>query len=135
MVHQIVKSDERELSFEMGVLAEMATGMAVLGTETLLHAEDISQAGEASLQVQLRALGEESRLAVVVQLEEGGSAFDLGLDKAGRGDFDEVVGSQGFAEGGQHVGAEAEDARSVLSTEDEVAEIGLDGGIRFLDIS
>jgi hypothetical protein len=57
----------------------------------------------------------------------------LGLDEAGRGDFEEVVVGQRLAEGGEHVGAKAEDARGVLSAQDEVAEVGLNRRIGFLE--
>jgi hypothetical protein len=127
--HKVVEVYKRELGLKMGVLAKMTTGMTVLRAETLLNAEDVAQGRETGLQVQLGALSEERWLAIVVELEEGGAAFDLGLDEAGRGDFDEVVVGQCLAEGGQHVGAETEDARGVLSTENEMAEVGLNGRI------
>jgi hypothetical protein len=44
----------------------MSSGVAVFGSETLLNTEDISKTRETGLQVQLRALGEESWLAVII---------------------------------------------------------------------
>jgi len=106
--------------------------VTVLSTETLLDTEDIAQAGETGLQVELGALGEEGWLAVVIELEECRTAFDLCLNEAGRRDFDEVVGSKGITERREHMRAETQDARCGLATEDEVAEIGLDRRVGFL---
>ena len=53
-------------------------------TETLLNTENISQSRDDSFQVKLTALGQVRRFSVVIQVEEGGTAFALRLDQAGR---------------------------------------------------
>lgn len=58
--------------------------MTVLRPETLLNTINIAQAGETRLQIQLRALRQERRLAIVVELEQRGAALDLRLHHAWR---------------------------------------------------
>ena len=42
----------------------------VLRTETLLHTENVAQSRQTRLEIELRALRQEGRLAVVVKLED-----------------------------------------------------------------
>jgi hypothetical protein len=72
--------------------------MAVLRTETLLNTEYISKAGETCLKVELRALGQESWLAVIIKFEESGSTFNLSLNQAWRSNFDQRVFSKCVSE-------------------------------------
>lgn len=66
----------------MSVFAQMATRVAVLCTEALLHAEHVPETGETRLEIQLRALSQERGLAVVVELEQRRAALDLRLHEA-----------------------------------------------------
>jgi len=63
----------------------------VFCTETLLDTEYISERWKTRLQVQLRALCEESGLSIVVEAEKGSTSFHLCLDKARRCDFEQMV--------------------------------------------
>lgn len=45
MRHEVVKGDERQLTLEMRILAQMAARVAVLRAEALLHAEHVAQTG------------------------------------------------------------------------------------------
>jgi hypothetical protein len=71
-------------------------------------------------------------LTIIVELEKGGTSFDLSLYQARCVDFQDVVSLVGFAERSQQFCAEAEDGRCRLSSDDEVTKIGLGRGIGFL---
>ena len=47
MVHQVAEGEEPQLGLEMGILREVASGVAVLCPEALLDAEDVAERGEA----------------------------------------------------------------------------------------
>lgn len=84
MSHEIVKSYEADLGLQVSVLAKMSSGVAkgnlinplnriqanihppVFSSETLLNTEDVSKTGKTGFQIQLRALGEESWLAIII---------------------------------------------------------------------
>lgn len=59
----------------------------LLSPVRLGKAKDISQSRHHRLQVELRRLSEISLFAKVVQLEQGGTTFDLGLDQGRRRHF------------------------------------------------
>ena len=121
---EVIEGDEAQLSLEMGVFAQVAARVAVLSAETLLDTENVPQGGQASFEVQLRALCQKRILPVIVQLEQRRSALDLSLHETRRSDFEQVMGHERFSEGGQESGTELEDSRRCLSSQDEVAEIG-----------
>jgi len=125
VVHEVIEVDKCELSLEMGILAQMATCVTVLCAETLLNTEHISERRKTCLKVELRTLSEESWLPVIVELEESCATFDLGLHQARRRDFHDAVSCHGFTEGTHEIGSELENIRCDLSTEDKMAEIGL----------
>jgi hypothetical protein len=90
--HEIIEVDEGELGLQMCILSQMATSVAVLRTETLLDTKHISKSGQTGLEIELRALSEESRLAVVVEAEQSGTTLHLGLNDAGRCDLQKGMG-------------------------------------------
>ena len=47
VVHQVAEGEEPQLGLEMGILREVASGVAVLCPEALLDAEDVAERGEA----------------------------------------------------------------------------------------
>ena len=132
LFEQIVKGDESHLSLAMGVLGQVATGVGLLGTEGLGQAVDISQGGKAGLQVQLGGLGQVGLLVVVVELEQGRTSLDRGLDHGGGSNLSEAAVVKVIAEGLHDLGADLQDAGSLLLAQDQVTEIVLDGGVRVL---
>lgn len=97
---EVVKSYKVEFGFDVGVFRQVAAGERFLGAEGGRNAEDIAEGGKACFEVELRGLGEECFFTVVVESEEGGAAFNLGLDHAGGGYFQAAWGELvvGFAE-------------------------------------
>lgn len=132
MVEQVVEVDKGELSLDVSVFGQVATRVTLLGPERFLNAEDVSKTRQARLEVQLRTLSEVRLLAVVVERKEGRATLDLSLDHAGRGDFEEAEVGVRLAERGQERGADFEDGRGVLATDDEVTRVGEQGRVRFL---
>jgi hypothetical protein len=124
MVEQVVEVDKGELSLDVSVFGQVATRVTLLGPERFLNAEDVSETRQARLEVRL--------LAVVVERKEGRATLDLSLDHAGRGDFEEAEVGVRLAERGQERGADFEDGRGVLATDDEVTRVGEQGRVRFL---
>ena len=116
----------------MSVFGQVTTGVTLFGPERFLNTEDVSETRQARLEVQLGTLREVRLLAVVVKREEGRATLDLGLDHARRGDFEESEVGVRLAEGGQERGADFEDGRGVLATDDEVTRVGEQGRVRFL---
>ena len=70
VVHQVIKGNEREPGFEVRILGEVATRVAVLCMETLLHAKYIPEGWKKCPETQLGTLREVGRLAMVVQFEQ-----------------------------------------------------------------
>jgi hypothetical protein len=88
MSHEIIKSYKTDLSLQVSVLAKMSSSVAkreylinpfiggsiakkkihppIFGSKTFLNTENVSETGKAGFQVQLRALSEESWLAVII---------------------------------------------------------------------
>lgn len=132
MVEQVVEIDKGELSLDVSVFGQVAPGVTLFGPERFLNAEDVSETRQARLEVQLGTLREVRLLAVVVKREEGRATLDLGLDHARRGDFEEAEVGVRLAERGQERGADFEDGRGVLATDDEVTRVGEQGRVRFL---
>lgn len=116
----------------MSVFGQVTTGVTLFGPERFLNTEDVSETRQARLEVQLGTLREVRLLAVVVKREEGRATLDLGLDHARRGDFEEAEVGVRLAERGQERGADFEDGRGVLATDDEVTRVGEQGRVRFL---
>lgn len=108
VLEELVEVDEGELSLDVGVLAQVAPRVRLLGTERFLNTEDVSQTREARLEVELRRLSEVGLFSVVVESEQGCTSFDLGLNHARRGNFEEVEVGVGFAERGEEGGADLE---------------------------
>lgn len=88
----------------------------VLGAEALLDTEHIPETWQTCLQIKLRALGEERRLAVIIQLEKCGAAFNLGLDQAWGRDLEHAMRIEALSERGEHGGAETEDTRRIFAS-------------------
>lgn len=107
------------------------SGETLLGSETLLDAEDVSQAGQARLEVELTRLGQVGRRAVEVERKEGRSALDRGLDHGGRGDLEHVLARERVSERLEHSSSDLHDGRSGLSSEEEVSVVSnvLGGGV------
>ena len=82
---QVVEGDEVELGFDMRVFGQVVAGERFLGAEGGRDAEDVTEGGEAGFEIELRGLGEVGFLAVVIEFEERGAAFDLRLHHAGWG--------------------------------------------------
>ena len=97
---EVVKSDKVKFGFDVGVFRQVAAGERFLGAEGGRNAEDVTEGGNACFEVELRGLGQVGFFAVVVECEEGGAAFHLGLDHAGGGYFQAAWGELvvGFAE-------------------------------------
>lgn len=102
----------------------MPSSVTLLGTETLLDTEDVPKTGQASLEVELRTLGEVRLGSVVVEFEESGSTFYLGLNHAGRGNFEETEFLVGGTERGEEGRAEFENVGRGLSADDKMPVIG-----------
>jgi hypothetical protein len=64
--HEIVESDECELALQMGIFAKMAASVTVFRTETLLDAEYIPKRRKARLEIELGALRQKCRLAIII---------------------------------------------------------------------
>ncbi len=84
VLEQVVKLDEVELGFHVGVLGQMTPRQALLGAERLLDAVHVAQRLNDRLEIQLARLREVGLLPVVVVLEQRSAALDLGLHH-GRG--------------------------------------------------
>ena len=97
---EVFKSDEVKFGFDVGVFRQVAAGERFLGAERGRNAEDIAEGGDACFKVELRGLGQVGCIAVVVEREEGGAAFDLGLYHARGGYFQAAWGELvvGFSE-------------------------------------
>lgn len=124
VLEEVLEREEGELGLDVGVLAQVATRVALLGTERLLDAEDVAEARQARLEVQLRALREVGLLAVVVEPEQGRTPLDLGLHHARRRHLEQAEVDVRLAERRQERGADLEDRRGVLAADDEVASVG-----------
>ena len=117
---QVVKRDERQLHLQVRVLGQVAPGVALLRTEALLDAEHVAQGRQARLQVQLRALGEERLLPVVVELEQGAAALHLGLHHARRRHLEDAHLGKLLTERLEHRSAHLEHGRGHLATQHQV---------------
>jgi len=126
---QVVEGDVVEFGFDVCVLGKMAAGEGLLGAERLLNAVDVAHGGEDSLEVELRRLSEESLLAVVVELEQGSTAFNLGLDKCGRRDLAAADLAVDLVESELDSVADEHDVGSDLTTEGQMAEVEKSLGI------
>lgn len=69
--------------------------------------------------------GDADLLAVVVELEEGGTTFNLGLDHAGRGDLEETELLVGLSEAASNGGADLESGAGDITTENEMSVVEL----------
>lgn len=96
---EVVKSDKVKFGFDVGVFRQVAAGERFLGAERGHDAEYVAEGGNACFKVKLRGLGQVGFIAVVVEREEGGAAFDLGLYHARGGYFQAAWGELfvGFA--------------------------------------
>lgn len=106
--------------------------MRILGPERLLDGVDISQTGEARLEVELTRLSEVGLGAVVVEGEECRTSLDGGLDHAGRGDLENLLLGEGPSELSENLGSDFEDGGGGLSSESEMTSIGDEVGSRLL---
>lgn len=132
MGHESVKVEERKLGLEMRVLAQVTTGVTLLGTERLLDAEDVAQTRETCLEVELRALREVRVLAIVAELEQGRSTLDLRLDHARRRHLQQADLLVRLAERAEEGRAHFEDVGRRLASDDEVTSICEQVGIALL---
>lgn len=124
MLEEVLESKEGEFGLDVGVFAQVTARVTLLGAERLLDAEDVAQAGQARLEVQLRALRQVRLLAVVVEAEQGRAALDLGLHHARRRHLEQAEVGVRLAERRQERRADLEDRRGVLAADDEVAGVG-----------
>jgi hypothetical protein len=130
--HQLVKVQEGQLGLDVRVLAQVPPRVTLLGAEALRDTEDVSETGQARLEVELGALRQVRLRAVVVEREQSRSSFDLGLDHTRGSDFEEAEGGVRVAEGLKEGGADFEDAGGCLASEHEVTSIGKEGRIAVL---
>lgn len=132
-VHEeLIKVDEGELGFDVGIFRQVTAGQGLLGAERLLDAENVAQRRETGFEVELGGLGEVGLLAVVVELEEGAASFDLGLDHAGRGDLKQAELLVALTERPHHTSSDLQDRTGLLSAEDEMPVVVLCLGVRVL---
>lgn len=124
VLQKLVKVQEAQLGLQVGVFAQVSPRVALLCTEALLDTEDVTQAGETRLEVELRALRQEGGLAVVVELEERSTTLDLRLHHARRRHLQKAESSVLFAERAENGCPHLEDSRGRLATDDEVALVG-----------
>lgn len=132
MVEQVFELDEDELGLQMGVLGQMPSSQTLLGTETLLDTVDISKGGQDGLEVELGALGEVGLGTVVVELEQGRTAFHRRLNHTRWGHLGDSLGVESFSERSQQKRSHSHDRSGCLTTQLEVSEVGSDGGVGVL---
>jgi hypothetical protein len=106
--------------------------MRVLGPERLLNGVDVSQTGEARLEVELTRLSEVGLSAVVVEGEECRASLDGGLNHAGRGNLENLLLGKGLSELSKNLGSDFEDGGGGLPSEGEMTSIGDEVGSRLL---
>ena len=87
----------------------MSPSSRLLSSVRLRKAENVTHGWDHRLQVQLWRLRQESLLSVVVEVEEGGTSFNLGLDDGGRGDLEVASAEEVFTEAVHHDGTELQD--------------------------
>ena len=130
--HQSIEIQERKLRFDVSVLGQMTTSVALFRSEALLDAKDVSETRQASLEVELRALSEVGGLSVVAKFEESRSAFDLRLDHTGRSHFEKTESLVRLSERAEEGGSDFEDVGRGFSSNDEMSVVGERVGISFL---
>jgi len=81
---EVFEGDETVFGFDVSELSKMAVGLLVFSAVRGEDTEDITDGGEAGLEVELRRLSHVGLLAVVLDVEELGATFSLSLDD-GRG--------------------------------------------------
>lgn len=90
-------------------LCQMTPSAALFSAVTLCDTEDITQRWNACLQVKLAALGKVRFLAKIVEFEQGGPAFYLGLDEGWGRHFIVATGGVMVAERLHHHGPHLKD--------------------------
>jgi hypothetical protein len=132
VVEQVFELDEDELGLQMGVLGQMPSSQTLLSTETLLDTVDISKGGQDGLEVELRALGEVRLGTVVVELEQGRTAFHRCLHHARWGHLGDSLGVESFSESSQQERSHSHDRSGGFTTQLEVSEVRSDRGVGVL---